>query len=368
MDWNSIINALSGAGQKSGFILPANEGGGGNWPAIGTMLGQVAQGIAPQGTWQSGLGQAGQQIGQSTIAAKAGEKLSSQRKPFTDIYDIVRQLGGFTPSGEAGPTGVTLGKSGDYTLKGDLAPFTEDESLKRTSTPANFRPSPAGLSKTDLVGLSPEQIGSLLSQQLAGSQMDLESLKTAYAMAKPREGQIVEGADSYYVVDPVSGKAIKTNVQPYHKPETGSGVSDAWLKPTELTGWDKEGNPISMKVPFGSYNQAVRQIEAAGGRVGEAPGQVRELQGKLAAAEVTANSSKASKDERLTAGRLYNSLADNTSIYAYKVEDPFWGRFTSEKVMLPKTADGRQLTMEDVRRVALDNSDTIENVINQLVD
>lgn len=115
--WENIMTGLKGGAESSGIIRP--NGGGANMPLISQILGQSAQALSTPGSWQSGVGGIGANLGTSQIAAKAAAKQSAERGAFTK--QLLNILGGGTTSpGMEGLTGFKMGKDGKISFEADV--------------------------------------------------------------------------------------------------------------------------------------------------------------------------------------------------------------------------------------------------------
>ena len=348
--WGGAMDKIGGAGRK---LLSSEALRGENLPIT---LGQIGQAIAPQGSWQQALGGVGVGMGKSGKMATAQEKIDKQNEAYRQA---ISSLGaGMTPGGMRGGNKFSMDNKGGFTLSGDYGtqgaqtPMGEGVRQPEEVVP-NFNVSSGRLTAGDLWGLSPQEISGLVGQQSAGDVQKLNMLKTIQALSPqaisetPRAGVIREGADGQYLVNTITGestklgigvkpsagkmgKIIRTKDKTYMVDAEGKktdlgivpfrekGIEDkAWKAPTTIKGWDKDGNPISKSVAKEDYNAEVAKIEKAGGRVGEAPGQVRENERLAINAEMTIADPEADKDARRIAGGVFNKTAPTDSDYIY---------------------------------------------------
>jgi len=126
--WAELLSGLGNVGNKAmqvGSDMITKAPGTGQaqdkWNRIGSVLGQFGSSIAPEGTWQHGLGKKASELSVQDLYGKRMGKVDAGRtKRRSGIDEAIAGLGGVTPKGMPGVTGYEMGKDGDYTLKGDL--------------------------------------------------------------------------------------------------------------------------------------------------------------------------------------------------------------------------------------------------------
>jgi len=360
-------------------------------PEMGVMYGNIAQGMAPQGTWQSAVGGAGAGAIKSQIASKAAAEEAEKQRLYNAAFMKLAGMG-MTDKDTIGGTNLSFGPGGEFTYKGRMdegvTPFGVSPELapegmgaapggvraapiaptpfepRRESVGdllSNFPASPAG-GGVNLAGLTPEEINAIMSQRSATEQLNLAKAKSLYEMTAPKKGEIVAGKEFHWRINPYTGEAEKTPIPIRHKPTYPPGYAAA-VTPKTVKWWDKEGKSHTTNVMPDQYNVFASNVEAAGGQLGEQPGQVTELKKfqedrakRHSAAMMTVGKDDESDAAMMAVPELNRTSPDSTtSMWLWK--EPVWwkpevfGRKEgAHRVTLPKIK-GKQIDMGYVRRV-----------------
>ena len=379
-DWGALVNKLGS-------------------PEMGVAYGQAAQAITPPGSIPNALGGVGTGMNKSQIAAKEAKAQEERQR----LYDaaFIRLAGlGMTDKDQVGGTNLTFGPNGEFTYKGKMGegtmPFSANPSLASPgggglpgatsiapTTPttqsrgnigdllANFQDSPAG-GGVDLAGLSPEEINAFMSQRTATSNLNLNKAKALHDMNAPTTGQIVAGPKFYWKIDPITGKATKTEVPAYHAPVYPPGHAAA-NTPKIVQWWDADGKSHTTSMLPRQHNEFAAAVEKVGGQLGEQPGQITEktkFEEDRAKRHVIANVAIAKEHKSDTAREAVyesNRTAPDEAISYWTWKEPGFLTPGSYEGALKKTlpvVKGRQLDMGYVRKVMSQlKINSIENAI-----
>jgi len=352
--WDTMMNGLSGAAtdiKASPWIKDPNN--------LAMLLGTAGQAFSANDptSWQNQMGGLASGMGQMGKMSKAGAKVSQQQDMFTKA--LAALSGGMTPQGMPGGTSFKMGKDGDFTIggmmpqdKGGLKPFSPDPELApgfddATKGLAGFRPSSSSLSADDLLGLSSQEIGGLLSQQLAGGNQGLDLAKFKYEMGKPKGGNIVEGIDDTFLVGP-DGSKTSLGITPYRKPTDG--------KSHDVSYWDASGTKHTVTTT--DPNSIRRSVEDQGGTFTD-PGDVtqKEKSAEDLAKRHTSALIGIAEDHVAPKAQILVEEANRTSpddateahIWVPRTIMTRASKEGAQKIKLP-VINGRQLTMRDLRR------------------
>jgi hypothetical protein len=399
MNWTSLFSGLGGGGGGS-------TGGGFNWGALGSALGLIGSAVSPKDSWQQGLGQAGTAINMSNIYGKAQEKATQEKNSYMDT--LIKALGGLTPDGEKGPTSYSQNADGTFTVKGNTGPVpgvgpgtkvggvgqgdltlgspSVGPTSNTPSTPSTpggveeasnpwsnfmkalsgFQGSPAGLTRADYAGLTPEMIDALAGRQAQGQDQSLRTLVFLNEMLGPKAGRIVEGADSYMLVDEVTGQVRNLGIPIHHDPKiydtvaTEQGLmyktpyglvptgqmphSGGVPQPEKLVQFQFHYPGVDGKmvndtriIPQGEWNNYAKMVQSQGGEVGHIaqptpprPGDLTEQERALTTAE--------SKTGLVTPETHANKYLPDNAGYIYKPgkKKDWWPDTKAEFITLPK--------------------------------
>jgi len=361
-------------------------------PEMGVMYGNVAQGMAPQGTWQSAVGGAGAGAIKSQIASKAATEEAEKQRLYDEAFmklagmDHTDQKMGrgtkttFGPGNKVVHEGMLGEGMGSFGMNQGVA--NPQEMRPIGSTPeyvpggspgpsgnvgemlANF-PASSASGGVNLAGLTPQEINAIMGQRATTEQLNLAKAKSLYEMNAPKKGQVVAGKDFHWRINPYTGEAEKTAIPAYHAPTYPPGYA-ASVTPKTVKWWDKEGKSHTTSVMPNQYNSFATSVEAAGGQLGEQPGQITEetkfkedRAKRHSAALMTVGKGDESDEARMAVPELNRTSPDSSttawfwkepSFFKPEYDLPFIGKRKegAQKVELPKYK-GKQLNMGNVR-------------------
>jgi hypothetical protein len=324
--WNSLVERMNQGLTNSGFRDPIT--GDLNSNRIGMVLGQMGADMSPKGSLGYAAGNAAANIGMSNIYGKAQEKTQKEKQAY--MQQLIKSMGGLTEDGVAGPTNYSENADGTFTVKGNVggAPGVGDTTSPTTPSTSpinptgggsggdnpystlikalgNFQDSPAGLTSADYAGLTPEMIDALAGRSAQGQEMGLRTLNFLNEMLGPKAGHVIEGAQNYMLVDPVSGKVRDLGIPVYRatedrapktletsqgimkwNPETGKFESTG-LQPYRAPSTErpskyqvqyynpKDGKQSAVLVDEYNYNKVMADLQSQGMVVGNAPTPVK---------------------------------------------------------------------------------------------